>query len=596
MKSYVLGLDIGGTKCAVILAEVSSGIVLMDRLLFATHTERGFHDTYQELLCHIDTILKKNDLESNQLLVIGISCGGPLDSRKGVILSPPNLYGWVNIPIVKMLEDRYRVHTFLQNDANACALAEWKLGAGIGCDDMVFLTMGTGFGGGIIAEGRLIRGVSDMGGEVGHVRLEPDGPEGFGKYGSMEGFCSGAGIAKQAVVYTKKKILSGYPPQWIKDGIATDDLNVKILADYANQNNQDALEIFSDIGDKLGSAISIIMDVLNPARFVIGSIFVRCERFLRPSMEKAIEREAIQYSREVCKILPASLGEQLGDYAAIVTALYGLGKEIITSVKRFDIFEQRIETLSRPGKEELPSQRNDLAVVKNGLDLDCIKKDYLHRNLWHTHNQQKIDQHLASLFTRYPDLEFLKNNILDAYNTIAESYAAGGKLLVCGNGGSAADADHIVGELMKGFYKKRLLSTEERVCFGEQADYLQGALPAISLTQHNALSTAFSNDVHPESVFAQQVYGYGRKEDVLLGISTSGNSENIVRAIKTGRVIGLKTIVLTGLDGGKIKALCDIAIIAPGTCTAEIQESHLPIYHTLCAMLEEAFFPDEYSI
>ncbi len=544
MKSYIVGLDIGGTKCAVILADVTGEITIIDRLSFATRTERGFQEAYQELLYNIDTILHKNHVVANQITAIGISCGGPLDSRKGIILSPPNLHGWVNIPIVQMLEEKYRIKTFLQNDANACALAEWKLGAGVGCDDMVFLTMGTGFGGGIIAEGKLVRGVSDMGGEVGHVRLEPDGPEGFGKHGSMEGFCSGAGIAKQAIAYTQKMIFNGQQPQWIKDGIATEDIDVKMLAAYANRNDENAKQIFADIGDKLGSAISIIMDVLNPSTFVIGSIFMRCEKFLRPTMEKAIEREAIQYSREVCKILPASLGEQLGDYAAIVTALYGLGKNII---------------------------QNDLLPEKN---------------------QQKVLQHLDYLIERYPDLTSIKNMIREAYETIADSYVAGGKLLICGNGGSAADADHIVGELMKGFYKKRSLSSVEKEQFGVQADFLQGALPAISLTQHNALSTAFANDVQPSSVFAQQVFGYGRKEDVLLGISTSGNSENIIHAIKTAHAVGMKTIGLTGLTGGEMKELCNISLVAPGSCTAEIQERHLPIYHTLCAMLEEAFFPD----
>jgi D-sedoheptulose 7-phosphate isomerase len=170
------------------------------------------------------------------------------------------------------------------------------------------------------------------------------------------------------------------------------------------------------------------------------------------------------------------------------------------------------------------------------------------------------------------------------------SFASGGKLLVCGNGGSAADADHIVGELMKGFYKKRSLPAEEASKLGEYARYLQGALPAIALTQHAALSTAFLNDVNPEMGFAQQVYGYGRDGDVLLGISTSGNSKNVCNAVRVAMNLGIKTIGLTGRKGGRLSEISDVCIGVPADITADIQELHLPIYHTLCAMLEELFF------
>lgn len=201
-----------------------------------------------------------------------------------------------------------------------------------------------------------------------------------------------------------------------------------------------------------------------------------------------------------------------------------------------------------------------------------------------------VRRHTGLLCERYPKLQEQSGNILKAYEALAASYEQGGKLLICGNGGSAADADHITGELMKGFYLKRPLENGEKAKFGILADKLQGALPAIALTQHAALGTAFSNDVDPVMVFAQQVYGYGRQGDCLLAISTSGNAENVCAAAQVARGAGLTVLALTGASGGKLREYADISICVPETVTAFVQELHLPIYHTLCAMLEETFF------
>lgn len=198
--------------------------------------------------------------------------------------------------------------------------------------------------------------------------------------------------------------------------------------------------------------------------------------------------------------------------------------------------------------------------------------------------------HLERLTGRYPALAGMAGEIEEAYELMKTSYENGGKLLVCGNGGSAADSDHIVGELMKGFYKLRELPEEEKNRYGELGGRLQGALPAIALTQHSALSTAFLNDVDPEMVFAQQVHGYGQPGDIFLGLSTSGNSVNVVSAAKVAAAKGMKVVTMTGRDGGKLKAISDVCLVAPAQVTADIQEYHLPIYHALCAMLEDHFF------
>ncbi len=201
--------------------------------------------------------------------------------------------------------------------------------------------------------------------------------------------------------------------------------------------------------------------------------------------------------------------------------------------------------------------------------------------------------HVMQLAARYPALEDLKDEVRDAYGILCSCYASGGKVLVCGNGGSASDAEHIVGELMKGFRSPRPLPEAEKDGLGELGERLQGALPAIALTGQPALSTAYANDVDPVMVFAQQVYGYGRAGDVLLALTTSGNSANVLCAARVAQHRGMKVIGLTGRDGGKLRDLCSVCLIVPGKETAEIQEYHLPIYHTLCAMLEEYFFGDQ---
>lgn len=205
---------------------------------------------------------------------------------------------------------------------------------------------------------------------------------------------------------------------------------------------------------------------------------------------------------------------------------------------------------------------------------------------------------LQKLISNYPDLVECTASIEQAFEILQRMYKAGGKLLICGNGGSAADSDHIVGELMKSFARPRPLPDAVqhtlRTAFPQDGDKLstslQGALPAISLVSQAAFMTAYANDAAPELVFAQQVYGYGLPGDTVLGISTSGNSKNVIHALQIGRALGLHTIGLTGRDGGNMKALCTVAICVPADETAAVQERHLPIYHTLCLMLEEAFF------
>lgn len=212
--------------------------------------------------------------------------------------------------------------------------------------------------------------------------------------------------------------------------------------------------------------------------------------------------------------------------------------------------------------------------------------------------ENNIYRHIDTLIQRYPALALCKDDILTAYTTLCEAYTKECKLLVCGNGGSASDSEHIVGELMKEFKLKREVYKEQAANMkqiDEQlgsvlANHLQGALPAITLTSHSSLTTAFMNDSQPELVFAQQVNGYGKAGDVLLGISTSGNSMNVLYAAVTAKAKGLKVIGLTGQNDSRLKSLSDVCIQVPEAETYKIQELHLPVYHCLCMMLEEHFF------
>lgn len=193
-----------------------------------------------------------------------------------------------------------------------------------------------------------------------------------------------------------------------------------------------------------------------------------------------------------------------------------------------------------------------------------------------------------NLYVRYPALEACKNDIENALKLIIDTYKSGGKVLVCGNGGSAADCEHIVGELMKGFMSKRKVN-DERIP-EELRDKLQGALPAISLPSQCAILSAYINDVDAKMMYAQLVYGYAKKEDLLIGISTSGNAKNVLNAVKVANAVGAKTLALTGAGGGLLGEEADVTIKVPETETYKVQEYHLPVYHYLCAMTEKYFF------
>ena len=315
---YGFGIDIGGTKCAVILGsrekrdEEKTNI--LQKKIFHTKNINKPDGMIELFIDTIKDMQKEFDISSEKVAGIGISCGGPLNSKERIILNPPNLPGWVNIPIGKIIEKRLGLPVILENDANACAVAEWKYGAGRGFKNIVFLTFGTGLGAGLILDGKLYRGTSDMAGEVGHIRLTECGPVGFGKMGSFEGYCSGGGIEQVAHMMVLEQLQRGVFPKLYTE---KNPLNAKNIAEAAEKGDNLASEIYAVSGKYLGKGLAVIVDILNPEIIIIGSIFERSRYLLWPYAEKEFSKESLEMSRKVCRIVPSKLGNNIGDYAAL---------------------------------------------------------------------------------------------------------------------------------------------------------------------------------------------------------------------------------------------------------------------------------------
>jgi glucokinase len=488
MKTTYLGVNIGGTNCSVSLCGADWRI--LRREAFAT---AGVRETIDRLKA-----LAAGMVEAGTAAV-GISCGGPLDAAAGVVLSPPNLPGWDRIEIVRELESATGKKAYLMNDANAGAVAEWLIGTGGTCSSLVFLTCGTGMGAGLILNGRLYEGASGDAGEVGHLRLTKDGPVGYGKAGSFEGWCSGGGFRQYA------------------------GMSAKDAAEAARRGDAKARAMFDEFGRKLGHGLAAIIDAFNPRRIVLGGIYLRAEDLIAPAMRETLALEALPQSLAVCEIARSVAGEDIGDLAA-------------------------------------------LAVARYHAEADP----------------------LAALLRRFPELAGCRADIQAAADALWHGFKDGGKLLLCGNGGSWSDAHHIAGELLKSFKRKRPVTAAwaESLPAALRGKLEQG-LPAVVLGAAGAFASAYANDVDAELILAQEVQGLGVAGDCFLGISTSGNARNVCAAATVARAKGLRVLGLTGQTGGALAPLCDVCIRVPERETYRIQELHLPVYHAICMMIED---------
>lgn len=310
----LIGIDVGGTKCSVVTGD-ENGNVFTKTVIKTAGCE--------ETLCRIYEAVR----EAGEADYTGISCGGPLDEKNGIILSPPNLPGWDGIRICDKIREITGTGCAIKNDADACAVAEWLGGAGKGCDNMVFLTFGTGMGAGLILNGAPYSGTGGNAGEAGHIRLARTGPVGYRKKGSFEGFCSGGGIRQMGQREAEKLFALGKPgPAYCPDPSDLPSVNAKTVAEAARKGDPCAQRIFRRSASYLGAGISVLIDLLEPQAVVIGGIYPRCRDLLEEGMLGTIKKEALPQSAKNCRVLPSYYGESIGDKAALFVASYAAEK------------------------------------------------------------------------------------------------------------------------------------------------------------------------------------------------------------------------------------------------------------------------------
>jgi glucokinase len=315
-KNALVGVDVGGTKTAVLVSLEAPSV--LDRIEFPTKPAKGPEPALALIKAGIRDLLSKHRLKPT---AIGVSCGGPLDHIGGIIQAPPNLSTWVDVPIKAILEDEFHVTCRVENDANAGAVAEHRFGAGQGCQNMVFLTMGTGLGAGIITDGRLYHGANDFAGEIGHVRLTRSGPVGYHKAGSVEGWASGGGMVQVAVKAVKaalKRDESTLLAGLLKAGTP---ITARDVAVAARKGDAVAARVLRSTARRLGETMAILVDILNPERIVIGGLAMRLGDTLLGPAREVMQREALPYSSAVCQVVPAQLDERIGDVAALCVAM-----------------------------------------------------------------------------------------------------------------------------------------------------------------------------------------------------------------------------------------------------------------------------------
>lgn len=316
-KRLLIGVDIGGTKTAVLASD--SPPVLTARHEFATEPERGPDRAVQKIIACIREIL--HGREPSEIEAMGVSCGSPLDRFAGVIQRPPNLPTWVDVPIKTILEDVFHAPCRLENDANAGAVAEYRFGAGRGSRNVIFITMGTGFGAGVILDGRLYHGSTDSAGEIGHVRLTHTGPIGYDKAGSAEGWASGGGIAQVAMRMVKAARSRGARTLLEKYLDTGETISAKRVAEAAHEGDRVALQILRTSAVKLGEALAILVDLFNPDKIIVGGIALRLGNLVLEPARRVVQREALPHAANACQIVTAQLGEQIGDAAALCVAM-----------------------------------------------------------------------------------------------------------------------------------------------------------------------------------------------------------------------------------------------------------------------------------
>ena len=512
----IIGLDIGGTKTAVLEGTYQAEI--LQRREIPTQASNAFDVTFKRICAEIDVVLDAARQTGHHVDALSVSIGGPLKIDEGIILSPPHLPNWVNVPFKRLLAERYSLPVYVEHDGNAGALAEHYFGAGRTAQNVIFLTAGTGLGGGIILNGRIYRGATDTAGEVGHIRLADSGPVEYGKAGSWEAFCSGAGMVKLAHTL--------YPGRW------PESLTTRELVTQALDGDEQAGLVIRESGQWLGRGLAILVDTLNPDVIVLGSLGGTLgDLYLEPARE-VVRKECLPQPVAACRIVPAALGSRLGDVAALMA--------VISAVEAGEV--QRLSgAASIPSPGKVPGEASG-AFAETLADSLRV--------------QAMLDE-IADVIER-------------SAIVIRQSLQEGHKVIVFGNGGSAAQAQHLAGELVGKFGPVRK------------------SLPSIALTADSGVVTCIANDFGYDQLFARQVEAFAQPGDIAIGITTSGKSPNVLLALDVARERGAVTIAMTG-ERGVIGSRVDYVVAVPSNSTARIQEGHAFIVHYWCDVIDAAF-------
>jgi glucokinase len=509
--TLILGFDIGGTTIGVVLGTLEGEI--LDRMEAPTPVDKPFEAAFEQMISMASQLL--DTLESRGLSypqAVSAAVGGPLDIERGIIYSPPHLPTWDSAPLKERLSKHFQLPVFVEHDGNAGALAEYFFGAGRGVENLVYLTMGTGLGAGIIVDGKLLHGTNDLAGEVGHIRLSDEGPVEYDKAGSWESYCSGAGIAKLARQRDPDRWPAGTPTRQIIESALAGD--------------QNACQLIEEVGEWLGKGLAILVDTLNPELIVIGTLGIVLGDLLLEPARTVLQAEALPEAVTVCRIAPAQLGSDLSSISSIVAAISAYRQ------KRW-----RPQWDNQEGEDHLD-------LVLRSLE--------------------------AGVVVRQRTIEYLAGQIAHTADLILQVYRQGGKVLVFGNGGSAAASQHLTGELMGRFKAERM------------------PLPAVALSADSMVLTCIGNDYAFDQIFARQVCALAKPDDLLIGITTSGRSANVLEGLRAGRESGALTIALTG-ERGLVEPVADHVVAVPSESTANIQEEHDAIIHAWCEVIDQYY-------
>ena len=511
-EALLLGLDIGGTKTAVVLGSVEGQII--QRIEIPTLIAESYQMAIDSIMKTADAFVAAQLPPEAQLSAVSVAIGGPLNIEEGIIFSPPHLPKWAHAPLKRTLEEHFALPVFIEHDGNAGALAELHFGAGKGLQNLIFLTMGTGLGAGIILNGQIYRGSNDLAGEIGHIRLAEHGPEEYGKAGSWEGFCSASGLIKLAKIRQ--------PDRWAEDA------DPRQIIQQALDGDQEARALITEVGQWLGKGIATLIDILNPELVVVGTLGILLGDLLLEPARTIVRQEALPSAAQQCNILPAALRTDLSSYASLMAGIIAYR-------------QGRWQPLFRTGE--------------NGSMFQLV--------------EQSLS---AGIAVRRQTIQSQGRKVAEIAMLIVTTLKNGGKVLVFGNGGSAAAAQHLAAELVGRYLSERI------------------PLPAIALTADSSVTSCIGNDYGFEEVFARQVEAFASPKDIVIGITTSGNSRNVIRALQTAQGIGAMTIGLTG-ERGLASPVAEITLSIPSGATARIQEEHDGIIHAWCEVIDQHFSP-----